>query len=335
MQRQKPVPGPLDVSIVVVSYNTRDLTVACLDSILAETRTTAFEVLVIDNASSDRSAAAIRAHALGRNLICTGENLGFAGANNLAARQARGDFILLLNPDTVIGGGAIDRLVDFARARPEGGIWGGRTVFADGTLNPSSCWGRMTPWNLICRASGLTGVFPRFTVFNGEAYGGWRRDRVADVDIVSGCFLLIRRALWEQLGGFDPAFFMYGEEADLCLRARAIGARPMITPDATIVHLGGASERTRTAKMIKLLAAKVTLVRRHWHPWLQPLGVALLAAWPLSRWLALTAAAPFAATVADAAMTWREIWRRRAAWLGGYAADRPQQLLPPLPSTAR
>ena len=333
MQRQQPV----DVSIVVVSYNTRALTLACLDSVAAETRDVTYEVLAIDNASNDGSTAALRAHPLGTKLVASTGNLGFARANNVAARQATGEYILLLNPDTVILDGAIDRLVAFARANPNAGIWGGRTLFADGRLNPSSCWGRMTPWNLICRATGLTAVFSGSTFFNGEAYGGWRRDTVAEVDIVSGCFLLIRRSLWEELGSFDPAFFMYGEEADLCLRAQQRGLRPMMTPTATIVHLGGASERTREAKMIKLLAAKATLVRRHWPPYLAPLGVALLAAWPLSRWIALTVAGTLRPTPgrAESTTSWREIWQRRAEWMTGYIEDQSKSLAKPQTSTNR
>ena len=323
----------IDVSIVVVSYNTRDLTLACLDSIAAETRVCRYDVLVVDNASTDGSAEALQKHAFAGGLIASAGNLGFAGANNLAARSARGEYILLLNPDTVLIDGAIDRLLDFARANPSAGIWGGRTLFADGSLNPSSCWGRMTVWNLLCRSTGLTGVWPNSRLFNGEGYGGWQRNTVAHVDIVSGCFLLIRRSLWQTLGGFDPAFFMYGEEADLCLRAAKTGASPMITPAATIIHLGGASERTRTAKMAKLLAAKSTLIRRHWHPLLQPLGLALMAAWPLSRWLALSALCwvrPMPSR-REAAATWRSIWLQRATWLPGYR-DRPAEA--PIPALA-
>ena len=323
----------LDVSIVVVSYNTRELTLACLDSVRAGTRSR-YELLIVDNASEDGSADAIAAHPIGTAVVRSAVNLGFARANNLAARSARAEFVLLLNPDTVVHDGAIDRLVAFARQQPAAGIWGGRTLFADGSLNMSSCWGRMTPWNLFCRASGLTGLFPRTTLFNGEAYGGWRRDSVGEVDIVSGCFLLIRRSLWEALGGFDPAFFMYGEEADLCLRAAQLGYRPMITPAATIVHLGGASERTRTGKMVKLLAAKVTLLRRHWPKSSQPLGVVLMLAWPLSRWLALAAASVVRPRYAEAAATWRAIWRARDEWLGGYARQSPAAA-PGLSSTGR
>jgi len=322
---------PVDLTIIVVSYNTCALTLACLDSIAAETRNIAFEVIVVDNASSDGSPVALRQHALGQHLIALNENIGFARANNLAALGARGEMILLLNPDTLVLDRAIERLKAFARAHPWAGIWGGRTVYADGRLNPSSCWARMSPWNLFCRAAGLTGIAPGSRLFNGEAYGGWQRDSVGTVDIVSGCFMLIRRSLWRELGGFDPAFFMYGEDADLCLRAGRLGARPAISPDATIVHHGGASEPARTLKMVKLLSAKAQLIRRHWAGALQPLGLGLLAAWPLGRWLALAACGRIAgrAELVTAARTWREIWRQRGLWLGApnAAAATPSEAL--------
>ncbi len=311
---------PIDVSILVVSYNTRALTLAALQSAVRETHDTAFEIIVVDNASTDGSASAIAETFPGIRLIASPANLGFAAANNLAARSARGRFLLLLNPDTVVLDRAIDRLHAFSLARPEARIWGGRTVFADGTLNPASCWGRMTPWNLFCRAAGLTAMFRDTEFFNREAYGGWARDTVREVDIVSGCFLMIERAFWCELGGFDPAFFMYGEEADLCLRARALGARPAVTPEATIVHLGGASETARTVKMVKLLAAKASLVSRHFHPSTRPMGRALHAAWPLSRLFAHTLRAALTGRAADreAAATWGEIWRQRVHWRYGY-----------------
>jgi len=319
----------IDVSILIVSYNTKALTLACLDSLAGEVRGTACQVIVVDNASSDGSAAAIAAHPLKPRLIGLDHNIGFAAGNNAAAEHARGAYILLLNPDTVVLEGAIARLVAFARAKPGAGVWGGRTLFGDGRLNPASCWGRMTPWNLFCRASGLTGVFPRSETFNAEAFGGWQRDTVRQVDIVSGCFLLITRDLWTRLGGFDPLFFMYGEEADLCLRAAALGARPLVTPAATILHYGGASERARADKMVRLLSAKASLIDRHWSAALRPLGLALNAAWPLTRHVAWRVTGLLHPSVAAcaAASTWGEIWRRRSEWWRGYraAAGTPTQ----------
>ena len=302
------------VSIIVVSYNTRDMTVACLRSVMAETRDAPYELLVVDNASNDGSAEAVAELGNEIHLIALKENIGFARANNLAAREARGQFLLLLNPDTVVLDGAIDRLTMFATANPAAGIWGARTLFGNGTLDPTSVWARMTPWSMATRAFGLDHAFPASALFNPEGYGGWKRDSMRAVDIVTGCFLMIRRELWETLGGFDRAFFMYGEEADLCLRAAKLGARPLFTPTATIIHYGGASERTQAGKIEKLFRAKVTLMQRHWSRPARLLGQSLLLLWPASRRLAAMAVG----RQTQAAM-WREVWQSRSAWLGGYA----------------
>ena len=311
---------PPVVSILIVSYNTRSLTLACLDSILAETAETPVEIIVVDNASTDGSAEAISRHPAKPTLIALDANVGFGRANNIAAEKARGRLLLLLNPDTVVLDGAIDRLVDFSNTHPDAGIWGGRTLFADGRLNPTSAWDRMTPWRLLCRVTGLTGLVPRSALLNGEAIGGWQRDSEREVDIVSGCFLLISTSLWRRLGGFDPIYFMYGEEADLCLRARAFGARPRVTPSATIVHLGGASETTREDKVVKLLASKATLIERHFSAGTRRLGLYLNMCWPLSRWLALGLAARLTRdrSTRERADTWRRVWRRRREWRAGW-----------------
>lgn len=317
------LPKPPDLSIIVVSYNTREMTLACLRSVQDQTRCS-FEILVVDNASQDGSAEAIAAAIAAEfsvgsapvTLMAETVNHGFAKANSLATARARGEMLLLLNPDTLVLDGAVDRLAAFAKARPQARIWGGRTVFADGRLNPASCWGRMGLWGLFTQASGLSSIFRRYDIFNPEGYGGWDRSSERQVDIVSGCFLMISRADWQALGGFHPDFFMYGEEADLCLRAgEVLGARPRMTPEATIVHYAGASEKVRADKMVRLLKAKRLLILRHFPAWQQPLALGLFSAWPLSRWLALSGLGltgrPSWKTGANA---WGEIWARRGEW---------------------
>lgn len=304
------------LSILVVSYNTREMTLACLRSVFEQTTRTPFELIVVDNASTDGSGAAIEAEFGSRiTYIASEVNMGFARANNLAAERADGAYILLLNPDTVVLDGAIDKLVQFASERPDAGIWGGRTVFADGTLNPASCWGRPTLWSLLSQGLGLTSLFRRSSFFNPESYGGWRRDSVREVDIVSGCFFLIRRELWNCLGGFDQRFFMYGEEADLCIRARACGVNPLVTPHATIVHYGGASERARGDKLVRLLAAKSQLLRAHWSQAHQWVGIRLLECWTLSRAIVWRGLALMRGERASGQSdAWSEAWRRRVEW---------------------
>jgi hypothetical protein len=310
------------VSILVISYNTRAMTLDCLQSVLAET-TLPFELVVLDNASPDGSAAAI-AEALpeertGVLLIASATNHGFAVGNNLAARAARGRYLLLLNPDTLVRDRAIDRLVAFAERTPAAGIWGGRTLNGDGTLNPGSVFGRVTLWSLFCRASGLALAFRRSPLFNPEEMGAWARDSERAVDVVQGSFLLIRRELWEALGGFDPSFVMYGEEQDLCLRAAALGVRPRMTPEATIVHFHGASSK-RAAREIMTLKARVTLIRRHLPRWQQRPALLLLGFWPWSRMASGRALARLTGRpgFAEAAERWGAVWRARADWRAGY-----------------
>jgi hypothetical protein len=319
--------APPILSILVISYNTREMTLDCLRSVVAETRTP-FELIVLDNASADGSVAAVATEFPDIRVIASPDNLGFAEGNNVASRQARGEYILLLNPDTLVLRGALDTLVDFARAHPQAGIWGGRTLFPDGRLNPSSCWRKLDLWALAMRASGLGSAFRGNPVFNAEAYGGWQRDRVREVDIVSGCLFLIRRETWERLGGFDPTFVMYGDEADLCRRAQAIGLRPMVTPEAEIVHYAGASETVRADKRIRLYRALMTLVRRHFPPWQRPLACGLLVSVPLSRSLALSVLAPLGAGSPASRAAWREVWGRRAEWRDGYPDCQQSGLTP-------
>jgi len=308
----------MDLSIFVVSYNTRELTRRCLRSILDSSLRAEYEILVVDNASADGSADMIAQEFPSVRLVRSDVNLGFAAGNNLARRYAQGERFLLLNPDTRVAPDAIERLLAFSIAHPEAGITGGRTTNDDGSLNPWSCRGRPTPWSLLCQATGLTTAFRMHPLFDPQSLGSWQRDSVREVDVVVGCFLMITRQLWDELGGFDPAFFMYGEETDLCLRARARGFRPMITPDAVLVHHGAASEPSEPHKLVRLLGAHVTLFRKHWSPLAQRFGLAMLALWVLTRWIGGGALGLLGHAGARArGRVWGEVWRLRRQWQHG------------------
>lgn len=311
------------VSILIISFNTKQMTLDCLRSVFAETRETAIEVIVVDNASTDESADAIAAEFPEVRLIRSPENLGFAAANNLAADSARGRFLLLLNPDTIVIEQAVDRLAAFAVEHPSAGVCGGRTLYADRSLNPTSCWRRFDLWTLVCSIAGTTLLFPSSRAFNPEPYGRWRRDTVREVDIVTGCWLLIERALWQRLGGFAKKYFMYGEDADLCLRARAAGAKPMITPAATIIHFGGGADPYRPAKFVAIFKAKVSLMDDHWPRWQRPIGKAIYPLYPLTRAVAYGLAATILRreSLRTKAALWREVWRRRNEWRFGWSAQ--------------
>jgi GT2 family glycosyltransferase len=304
----------MDLSIAIVSFNTRELTLACLRSIVEQTRAIDYEIILVDNMSCDGSAAAVAAAFPQVRLLCPGKNTGFAGGNNLAAPEARGEWILLLNPDTVVLDGAIQKALAFARGHQGVDIVGGRTFYGDGSLNYTSCHGRPTPWSLLCMGTGLSSVFRRSRLFNPESLGSWRRDSVRRVDAVTGCFFLTRRALWEELGGLDESFFMYGEETDFCLRAKHAGHECWICPEATLIHYGGASEAVRADKMVRLFRAKVQLFRKHWKTSHAGFGVAMLKCWALSRAVVLEAASTLWAGKRPAAEAWRQVWRRRGEW---------------------
>lgn len=304
----------LDLSIIVVSYNTREYTLACLRSVERESEGMRCEVLVVDNASSDGSADAIAREFPHYRMFALDENLGFGRANNFAALEARGSHILLLNPDTEVLEDGLRAIYRFgSKASPEI-VAGGRTFFADGSLNPGSCWGEPTLWSLLCMATGISKLFPKCRWLNPHALGAWQRDSVREVGVVAGCFLMLSKDLWDRLEGFDPMFFMYAEDVDLCLRARALGVRCMITPDARIVHHAGVSEQVRADKMVRLFRARAQLMRKHWSALRAEVGVHILDLWSLQRVVTFGLARFVQPRFRKSYDTWSQVLRERKAW---------------------
>ena len=308
--------GP-DVSILIVTYECRDEARGCLRSIAETSGAASTEIVVADNASTDGTVEMIRTEFPQVKLVALEENVGFAAGVNRAAAAAEGEYLLLLNPDTVVHAGAVDHLVDFARRHPAYGLYGGRTLDPDGTVNPGSCWGRPTLWSTFCFATMLSSAFKRSPVFDPESLGRWQRDAVREVDIVTGCLLLVRRSLWDELGGLDERFFMYGEDADLALRATRLGLRHVITPDAVVTHEIGVSSSSRADKLILLYRGKATLIRKQWPAGKRELGLGLLWLGIGLRTLAATAARSSDESGTGAAK-WKPVWRARRSWLEGY-----------------
>lgn len=302
------------VTVVVVNYNTRDETTACVRS-LYENTVTPFELVVVDNGSADGSAEALAAAFPDAVIDPTGANLGFAAGVNRGAAAGSAPWVLLLNPDTVVLPGSIDALVEFARRHPAHGVYGGRTLRPDHTVDPSSCWGAMTPWSLVCFALGLSTVFKRSRVFDPESLGRWERDSVREVPIVTGCLLLTSRADWNRLGGMDEAYFLYGEDADFSARALSAGMRPVVVPEAEIIHAVGGSTASSGRKMSMVMAGKATVLHRQWSPRAASFGLLLLQAGAGLRALpALLRRRPDA--------TWAIVWRTRRDWRPGFPAAR-------------
>lgn len=310
-------PQSAEVTIIIVSWNTRELTLKAIETLLENAGDVQMHVVVWDNASADGSAEAVAKKFPQVELIAHDDNIGFAEANNRVAAGAQTDWLLLLNPDTETHPKAIENLLRFGKANPKAGIVGGRTVYPDGSLNPASCWKKSSPWSLFCSAFGLSRMFPNSPFWNPEAIGGWKRDSVREVDIVVGCFFLLKRDLWNRLGGFDSKYFMYGEEADMCLRAAKLGYSPMVTPDAQIMHLVGASTKLRSQKQIKLMRAKVSLIDDHWPAALAPLGRMLMWCWIANRMLASIIQSRLSGD-SESAAEWAKIWDARKEWMQGY-----------------
>lgn len=306
-----------EVTVIIVSFNTRDLTVRAIETLLANAGNVTMRVVVWDNDSHDGSADAVAQRFPDVELVRSAENVGFGLANNAVAETAESEWILLLNSDTETFPGAVENLLAFARQHPEAGVVGGRTLFADGTLNATSCFNRITVWSLFCKATGLSTAFSGSGLFNPEGIGGWQRDSVRQVDIITGCLLLMRTTLWRQLGGFQRRYFMYGEDNDLCLRAGKLGYRPMFTPDCEIIHLGSASAVQRESKLIQLLKGRCSIVWDHWGPFRRPIGLFLLASSVALR-LAGAWAKSLAGRGQEDLRRWRAVWAARKDWLQGY-----------------
>ena len=313
-------PAAPEVAVVIVTHNAAEHVAPCLRSVRAAARDTVLEVVVVDNASTDGAPEVVAREMPEARLIRRPDNLGFARACNLAVRHARAPWILLLNPDAVLRPGALAALLRFARARPDAGIVGGRALTPEGALDPHSSGMRPTPWSVVCRAAGLSALAPGSGLLNPEEIGGWARDCERRVDFVVGCLFLVGRPLWDRLGGFDERYFLYGEEADFCLRAARLGLRPAITPSAEVVHAEGASSPGREQQQVWLLTARATLIRRHWRgATARRLGLAALWAGAAARG---AVAAPLVSALAPGraarAAGWRGVWTRRAEWLPGY-----------------
>jgi len=302
-----------DVSVVVVTYRCREAARDCLASLYENAGDVSLEVGVVDNASGDGTAEMVAEEFPQARLVALEENIGFARAVNLAAEHARGEYVLLLNPDTVVHPGMPEEFVSFARTLREPAICGGRTLRPDGRLDPGSCWGAPTLWSLFCFATTLSSAFKGSRLFDPESLGGWQRDSVRDVDIVTGCLLLAPKALWDELGGFDPRFFVYGEDADLALRAAAAGVRRAITPRAVVTHEVGVSSETRPDKLMLLFRGKATLLRKHWGPVRSRVGLGLVA---LGVGLRALRARVRDGTAGESG--WPTLWSARREWLKGW-----------------
>jgi GT2 family glycosyltransferase len=253
----------VDVSVIIVSWNTREMTCDCIRSVCDQTKGLNYEVVVVDNASSDGSAQAVRDQFPDSMLIENTVNKGFAAANNQGIRIAKGRYVLLLNSDTIVLDDAIGKTAEYADSADDVAIVGCRILNPDRTLQPS-CFMFPSMLNMALSATYLYKVFPRNRFFAREHMGWWDRNDIREVEVVTGCFMLIRREVIETTGLLDESYFMYGEETDLCFRVRKAGYRNVFIPHAQIVHYGGASSRKmKSAMILQTRASILQFLRQH------------------------------------------------------------------------
>jgi GT2 family glycosyltransferase len=231
---------PIDVSVIIVNWNTRDLLRDCLNSLRERAGDVSREVIVVDNASCDRSADMVAAECPEVRLVANDDNRGFAAANNQGIALAGGRYVLLLNSDTRILDRGIEKVVRFADEHPQAAVVGARTLNADGTLQ-WNCYQFPSLLNLALSLSRLFVLFPRNRFFGRARMTWWDYDTVREVDAVAGCFMLVRRTAIDDVGPMPEEYFMYSEDTDWCWQFHRKGYKTMYTPETVVMHLREAS----------------------------------------------------------------------------------------------
>ena len=250
----------MDLSIIIVSWNTREILDQCLDSVERNPPGCKFDIWVVDNASSDGSPERVRERYPAAHLIECKDNVGFARANNLAIEQSEGEYVLLLNPDTVVYPGTLTTLMHFIQDNPGTGGVGPRLLNPDGSLQ-GSCFPFPTLSRELWRLLHLDRIY-HFGTYNQAA---WDKQLPRRVDVIQGACLLLRRSALNQVGLLNPDYFMYTEEVDLCYRLQQAGWEIWWVPQAEVVHYGGQSTHQVAGDMfIRLYETKILFFRTNY-----------------------------------------------------------------------
>lgn len=249
-----------DISVVIVGWNAKHYLDQCLGSLAAAPPRRSMEVLVVDNASSDGTAELIETKFAWVKLISSPENLGFSRGNNLAIRQCQGRYIALVNPDVIVLPNCLDALAEFLDQHPKVGNVGPRVLNPDMTLQ-ISCRHFPTIWNNFCSAAGLSTAFKNSRIFTGERMCYSPHDQTMPVDILVGCFSMIRREAFDAVGLLDENLFMYGDDLDWCRRCWDAGWEVVFYPGAQAIHYGG---KTTASYPVRFAVAQQRSVLQYW-----------------------------------------------------------------------
>ncbi|MCY3668810.1 MAG: glycosyltransferase [Gemmatimonadetes bacterium] len=271
------------LSVVFLSYNTRDLTRQALSSVLAAVEGLEVEIFVVDNASADGSADMVAEEFPQVKLIRNAANVGFAAGNNVALRQVTGEYALLINTDTIVRRDALRTMVEFLDAHPEAGACGCKILDPDGTLQLDSRRGFPTPLAAFCKMSGLSRLFPKHPLIAHYHMTYLDPEQTAEVEVLSGSCMMVRKAAMDQVGLLDEDYFMYGEDIDWCYRFHQAGWKIYYVPTTAIIHFRGESGRGtplkilyRKSQAMSIFVNKHMARRYRFFPlWLLQVGIAL------------------------------------------------------------
>jgi GT2 family glycosyltransferase len=228
------------LSIVIVTWNCKKYIAECLDSLRSHAQDPQVEIIVVDNASWDGTPEFIRETHPNVLLIESKENLGFAKGNNVGLRKTTGEYICLINPDVRVFEGCIEKMLEYMKENPRIGLLGPRMIAPDGK-SYRSYMGAPTLWRLFCRALALDDLFPQSKLFAGFLMSYFKRDQIAEVDILNGWFWMTRRAAFNEVGPLEETLFMYGDDLDWSKRYRDAGWNVVYFPVAESLHHGGAT----------------------------------------------------------------------------------------------
>jgi GT2 family glycosyltransferase len=253
----------VDVSIIIVAWNVRELLYDCLESVYNETKGISFEVIYVDNASKDGSAEMVRKKFPKVKMIKNEKNEGFIKANNEGIQIAEGRYVLLLNSDTIILDNAIAKTVKFADEHPEAAVVGCKVLNPDKTLQ-RSCFMYASLLNLLLSATYLYKIFPKSKFFGRERMTWWDFNDVREVETVCGSFSLVRKKAIKQVGLMDETYFVYGDDPDWCYRFHKNGWKILFTPEPEIIHYGGQTTKQMTGKFrLQLSGSSLIFMRLH------------------------------------------------------------------------
>jgi len=254
----------MKLSIVIVNYNVKHFLEQCLHSVEKACKDIETEIFVVDNNSVDGSAGMIIHKFPNVKLINNKKNLGFSKANNQAMRKASGEYILLLNPDTVVDENTFVKVIAFMDEHPEAGGLGVKIIDGKGKFLPESKRGLPTPWVAFYKIFGLSTLFPKSKVFGKYHLSYLDKDEIHEIDILAGAFMLMRKSVLDEVGLLDEDFFMYGEDIDLSYRITKGGYKNYYFPETTIIHYKGESTKKGSLNYVRMFYnAMIIFARKH------------------------------------------------------------------------